>query len=318
MNVVSEPANGVESETILKSSNGECFTPANLNGTVGSLSEVRPGDRSYSWPALDEFALSPAEVAFRRRGIGGSDANVILSGDAEAIVRLWREKRGEEAPQDLSSRLPVMLGCWTEEFNRQWYQSLTGYLVTRAGETVVPDEHRWRRATLDGYVDALGAVWEAKHTSAFAKNGEILERYMPQLQHNMAVSGADRALLSVLFGNHKWELFEVAADWLYQEELLIAEARFWDCVRSGERPIAAPVPPPPKPVGIREVCLEGNNAWASAAADWLENREAARTHAAATAALKNLIEDDVSRAFGHGVEAKRSKAGAVSIRELKR
>jgi hypothetical protein len=68
---------------------------------------------------------------------------------------------------------------------------------------------------------------------------------------------------------------------------------------------------------VREVCLEGNNAWASSAADWLQHRLAAKKHAEATAGLKELVEDDVARAFGHGVEVKRSKAGALSIRELK-
>jgi hypothetical protein len=132
----------------------------------------------------------------------------------------------------------------------------------------------------------------------------------------MAVVGAGRAVLSVIFGNHRWEAFEVIADWLYQEELLIAEARFWDCVRSGVEPVAALPPPAPRVVGTREVCLQGNNAWAAAAADWLKNREAAKLHAAATSSLKSLMEEDVGRAFGHSVEAKRSKNGAITIREL--
>jgi hypothetical protein len=68
---------------------------------------------------------------------------------------------------------------------------------------------------------------------------------------------------------------------------------------------------------VREVCLEGNNRWASSADDWLQNRLAAKKHAEAISALKELVEDDVARAFGHGVEARRSKAGAISIRELK-
>jgi len=178
------------------------------------------------------------------------------------------------------------------------------------------DQHPWRRCTLDGFVTERNGVFEAKHVNAFARSEEVLVRYMPQLQHNMAVAGAKLAILSVIFGNHKWEVFEVANDWLYQEELLIAESRFWDCVRTGERPVAAPVPAAPLPVGVREVCLEGNNAWAAAASDWLECQLAARRHKAASSILKELVEPDVARAFGHGVEARRSKAGALTIREL--
>ena len=210
-----------------------------------------------------------------------------------------------------------MLGCWTEAFNRQWYEKCAGYLVSKIGEAATCPVHEWRRCTLDGYVPALEAVWEAKHTSAFAKTEEVLARYMPQLQHNMSVVKCDRAVLSVIFGNHKWEVFEVAADWLYQEDLLIAEARFWECVKKGEKPVPAPVPAPPKPVGVREICFEGSNAWASAAVDWLTHKDSAKTHASAASLIRSLMEDDVGRAFGHGVEAKRSKSGAVTIRELK-
>ena len=117
---------------------------------------------------------------------------------------------------------------------------------------------------------------------------------MPQLQHNMAVTGYQQATLSVIFGNHKFEIFEIAADWLYQIELSDAEQRFWDCVRSGEEPVAVEPPSAPLPVGTREVCLEGNNAWASAAFDWLEHREAAKIHATACTSIKSLVEDDVA------------------------
>ena len=101
---------------------------------------------------------------------------------------------------------------------------LTGRRGHNAGEVRVCGVHKWRRCTLDGVIEATGAVWEAKHTSAFAKPEEVLERYMPQLQHNMAVTGYQQAALSVIFGNHKFEMFEIAADWLYQIELLEAEA----------------------------------------------------------------------------------------------
>lgn len=270
------------------------------------------------WPLLSEVGLGAAQLRSRMSGIGGSDANIILSGKVEQIIALWREKRGEAEPDDLSERLPVALGSWTEPFNRQWYEKLSGSVVTGIGRSVQCQRYIWRRCTLDGYVEGANAVFEAKHTSAFAKSEEMLERYMPQLQHNMAVVKADRAVLSVIFGNHKFEIFEIAADWLYQLDLLEAEHAFWKCVQTGTEPVPAPIPALPRPIGVREVSLEGSNAWAVAAADWLECRFAAKTHSAACTAIKSLVEDDVARAFGHGIEAKRSKAGALTIRELVR
>ena len=52
---------------------------------------------SRHWPKLDDLALTAEQLNARNRGIGGSDANIILSGDDERILRLWREKRGESS-----------------------------------------------------------------------------------------------------------------------------------------------------------------------------------------------------------------------------
>lgn len=277
-----------------------------------------PNATELRWPNLDALRHNESTAEQRRSGIGGSDANVILSGDAERIRALWLEKRGQAEPADLSDVLAVMLGCWTEAFNRQWFEQVTGSRVGRAGEAIQCSRQAWRRCTLDGLVEECAAVWEAKHTNAFATSEDVIARYMPQLQHNMDVAGVERAFLSVIFGNHKYELIEIAADWFYQLELLEAEEQFWNCVVTGREPLPAATPAPPRPVGFREVCLDGHNAWASAAADWLDNREAAKIHQSATKTLKELVEDDVARAFGHGLEAKRSRSGAITIRELVR
>ena len=302
--MVTEPSEVLLSELLL-------FPPLTTSETS------QPSSPAFAWPRITAIGLDRERLGARNRGIGGSDANIIVSGDDDRVVRLWREKRGESPPEDLSGRLSVVLGSWTEDFNRQWYEKLSGNRVVDAGRALTCATYRWRKCTLDGVVGGSGAIFEAKHTNSFVKADEVLERYMPQLQHNMAVAGADRAVLSVIFGNAKYEMFEVAADWLYQLDLFKAEQAFWSAVLSGETPVAMEAPPAPRPVATRELSFEGNNAWASAAADWLENGKAAKTHASACKTLKELLDDDVLRAFGHGIEAKRSKAGAITIRELK-
>ena len=64
--------------------------------------------------------------ADRRYFIGGSDARIIMGDDEAALIRLWKEKRGEIAPEDLSRNLVVQLGAVTEELNRRWYEANTG------------------------------------------------------------------------------------------------------------------------------------------------------------------------------------------------
>src|SRR5262245_9215028 len=66
----------------------------------------------------------------RRFFIGGSDARIIMGTDEAALVRLWREKRGEAEPEDLSGNLLVQLGVATEELNRGWYERNIGRRVS--------------------------------------------------------------------------------------------------------------------------------------------------------------------------------------------
>ena len=49
-------------------------------------------------------------LALRRTFIGGSDARIIMGDDEAALLRLWREKRGEAEPEDPSGNLIVQLG----------------------------------------------------------------------------------------------------------------------------------------------------------------------------------------------------------------
>src|ERR1051326_9617471 len=98
----------------------------------------------------------------RRSFIGGSDARIIMGQDEEALLRLWREKRGEEEPEDLSGNLIVQMGKVTEDLNRRWYQAQTGKVVTDVQRRIRHPVLRWMGATLDGRVQDSGAVFEAK------------------------------------------------------------------------------------------------------------------------------------------------------------
>ena len=65
----------------------------------------------------------------RRAFIGGSDARIIMGKDETVLRRLWREKRGEAEPENLSANLIVQLGAVTEELNRRWYEANTGHVI---------------------------------------------------------------------------------------------------------------------------------------------------------------------------------------------
>jgi len=116
--------------------------------------------------------------ATRRHFIGGSDARVIMGADEEALLRLWREKRGEIEPADLSGNLVVQLGLATEDLNRRWYQANTGQVLTDVQRQIRHPGLRWMAATLDGRIEATGAVFEAKSMLPWAFSEEAAaEKY---------------------------------------------------------------------------------------------------------------------------------------------
>src|SRR5262245_22556937 len=98
------------------------------------------------------------EYLDRRVFIGGSDARIIMGSDEAALLRLWREKRGEVGPEDLSSNLIVQLGKVTEELNRSWYERNTGRTVGDVQRVVKHSAIPWMAATLDGIVEGTGTV----------------------------------------------------------------------------------------------------------------------------------------------------------------
>jgi predicted phage-related endonuclease len=142
--------------------------------------------------------FNPAD---RRRFIGGSDARVIMGDDEAALLRLWREKRSEAEPEDLSGNLIVQLGIVTEALNRLWYERNTGQTVESVQRRLRHPVLRWMGATLDGVVAGSGAVFEAKFMLPWSFSEEAAaEKHMAQLQHNMWVTNARAAALSIITG----------------------------------------------------------------------------------------------------------------------
>src|SRR5271157_4414336 len=257
-------------------------------------------------------AIKPTK---RRYFVGGSDARIIVGNDEAALLRLWREKRGEVEPEDLSGNLIVQLGLATEELNRRWYQANTGQVLTDIQRRIRHPALRWMAATLDGRVEATGAVFEAKFMLPWSFSEEAaVEKHMPQLQHNMWVVHARSAVLSVITGGGKWVEITTHADPLYQHLIVTAERKFWRCVENGEPPrLFGAEPPKPRIEAVRIVDMSSSNAWAELSGIFARTRTAFLEHEQAKSELKSLMPEDAKEAVGHGVRAKRSKSGAVSF-----
>jgi predicted phage-related endonuclease len=260
-------------------------------------------------------AIKIYDSASRRSFIGGSDARVIMGSDEAALTRLWREKRGEAEAPDYSDNLIVQLGVATELLNRRWFEKTTGQAIRDVQSWIRHPVIRWMAATLDGIVEGTGAVFEAKFMLPWSFSEEAAaEKHMAQVQHNMCVTNARDAVLSIITGGGKWVEIKLSADPLYQHLLLTAEKKFWRCVESGESPRLFGVEPPRARIeAVRIADMSSSNAWAEFTSVFRRTREAHLEHEKAKAELRGLMPEDAREAVGHGVRGKRSKSGAVSF-----
>ena len=227
---------------------------------------------------MPQFTTSSSAISGvnRRSFIGGSDARIIMGSDEAALIRLWREKRGEAEPEDLSGNLIVQLGTATEALNRAWYERNTGRAITAVQRRVKHSAIPWMACTLDGVVEGTGAVFEAKFMLPWSFSEEAAaEKHMAQLQHNMWVTHARSAVLSIITGGGKWVEITIPQDPLYLTVLVTAEKKFWRCVQSGETPhLINAEPPRPRIEAIRVVDMSSSNSWAEFAGVFRRTRQA--------------------------------------------
>ena len=259
--------------------------------------------------------IAQVDKVVRRNFVGGSDARTIMGTDESRLIRLWREKRGEIQPEHLDDILIVQLGTATEDLNRRWYERNTGYIVTKVQRHVRHPVLKWMGATLDGFIGPSNAVFEAKFMLpwTFTEEGAA-DKHMAQLQHNMWVTNARSAVLSIITGGGKWVEMTIHADPLYQHLLLTAEKKFWRCVQNGEQPRLFGIETPrPRLAAVRVVDMSASNSWAELATSYKRTRPAFQEHESAKGDLKKMVPEDAKEAVGHGVRAKRSKSGAISF-----
>jgi hypothetical protein len=254
-------------------------------------------------PASPKVDLTPQQIANRAKGIGGSDAKRIMDGD---VLALWEEKTGRREPEDLTWKLPVQVGKWTEGLNALWFAHETGLAIDTSAAvktaTLYHPAYAFMLCHLDGIVTENGVakLWEAKHTNPFEDDTVVVDRSFAQMQHNMECGDYPEAFLSVIYGNSKYRHFRIARDADYIGELLQREAEFWHCVETDTPPTGTIVEPvvAPKFEELRTVDLSANNMWGDAASTWLQYRSSAKAYDAAEATLKGLVEPDVGFAYG--------------------
>ena len=125
-------------------------------------------------------------------------------------------------------------GVRLEPLARDLYTKLTGIPVKVV--CVVHDDLVWCRASLDGWCEDPKIVLEIKSPNwrdhETALSGEIPEKYIPQIQHQLAITGGTCHYVSYtdnprFSGKDELALVEISPDSKKIEEILMAEKSFW-------------------------------------------------------------------------------------------
>ena len=189
-----------------------------------------------------------AWLAWRRAGIGGSDASIILGINPwRSRWDLYRDKTGQAEPQVTNAAM--QRGIDLEPWAREAYEAATKRIV----QPLVMEHREWpvMRASLDGLSFDGAKALEIKcpgmnsHVE-FTQTKKLPAIYLPQVQHILAVSQA----ASLDFVSYHPDadipiamIEDIRPDPEYIAWLMEEERKFWDQVLGVTPPPPAPVQP---------------------------------------------------------------------------
>lgn len=259
--------------------------------------------------------LTDAQIAARKGRLTASRIACLMVADARAIMDLYLEMIGEKQPEDLSRVWPVQLGIATEPLNIRWY-AMKGNPVSRQGEVVIHPSHNWLCCTLDAWDDVLCCPVETKCVGGREPLEIVIQKYQPQCQAQMEVTGASQCALSVIVSANPPIVEYIERDAEYAAEMVRRGRQFMECVWAKRPPVALdPVPAPVEAAKVYD--MTGNNLWALHAGEWLETLGAATNNKTAEKLLKAAVPADAKKCHGHNVQITRDRAGRLSLRESK-
>lgn len=263
----------------------------------------------------------------RKASLGGSCAMRVMDGDWHS---LWMEKVGYSEGSDLSDVLPVQLGVWTEEFNIKWFEKLMQVECYQGnlGSHEQRYHYKWEnvpcRATLDAEFMMRGERYglECKHTNERATMRKQLERYMPQLQMYLEISGVSAMYFANIFGNSRYEYVKVSKNEEFIRRMFVHLKEFWGYVERQEEP---PHAMPHLSASIDQVPINDmvardastDNYFNVIAAEYISTKEAAKQHASAAKDLKAMVGTDEREVYSDTLSVKRDARGSLRINIVK-
>lgn len=177
----------------------------------------------------------------RQKGIGGSDAGVILGiNKYRTAFELWLEKTGQVDPMEIDNEA-IYWGNEMEDVVAKEFEKRTGKKVRRSNFMYSHPEHPFIKANVDRLVVGESAVLECKTANAFLakewEGDEVPATYLVQVQHYLGVTGKEKGYIAVLIGGNRFIWKEIERDEELIQMIFDAEKHFWEYhVQQGHAP----------------------------------------------------------------------------------
>lgn len=171
-------------------------------------------------------------LAYRRTGIGGSDAATVMGMNAKSsLINLWADKTGRLPPKEDNGQM--RLGRVLEPEVAKWFCEETGKRVQRRNAIFQHDTYDFILANVDREIIGENAGLECKTTTRFTPadfaSGKIPPYYYCQCIHYMNVMGYDNMYIAIILrdsGDFYW--FKIPYNKNDAEALLEMEVDFWN------------------------------------------------------------------------------------------
>lgn len=179
---------------------------------------------------------------WRTSGIGGSDVSIIFGlNKFRSVYQLWLEKTGQVIPVEEENDY-THFGTILEPIVKAEFTRRTGLKIRSRNAILQSEEYPFMLADLDGVIYENGemCIFEAKTASTYKK--EIWEEGVPveyqlQIQHYMAVTGAQKTYIAALVGGNQFFYYEVFRDEELINIIIQVEKEFWqENVKQGIEP----------------------------------------------------------------------------------
>ena len=175
-------------------------------------------------------------LEWRSKGIGSSDIPIILGlSPWKTEYQLWLEKTNIR-PSDFSGNWATRRGTELEPIVRDWYNEK--YNTSMQPENRESKENSIFRASADGYDPIVNRLIEIKCPNIgdhkMALNGEVPEKYRPQIQWLMLVF--DCPSIDYISFNNGHAVVTIKEDRPYQQYIKEKALEFWNKVEKLEPP----------------------------------------------------------------------------------